>query len=97
MPPITSILTRLIEANTLYEKHHIPKAFLVGSFSRGEETDTSDVDIYIPDIQFHDLYTYMNCKFDFESLLGKTVDIITDDNMRTDIRSYLLSSSISIR
>lgn len=44
-----------------------------------------------------DIYTYMNCKFDLEAYLGKNVDLITDDNIRSGIREYLLDGAIAIR
>jgi predicted nucleotidyltransferase len=43
-----TLLSRLQNADVIYKKYHIPQAFLVGSFARGEGTSTSDVDIYIP-------------------------------------------------
>ena len=59
------------------------KAWLFGSYARGEETPQSDVDIlFIPDKSQHfSLFTMGGMYEDLKELLGKEVDLITDGGL----------------
>lgn len=59
------------------------KAWLFGSYSRGEESPDSDVDILIvPDkTQHFSLFTLGGMYEDLKALLGREVDIITDGGL----------------
>ena len=59
------------------------KAWLFGSYSRGEERPDSDVDILIvPDKTQHlSLFTLGGMYEDLKALLGREVDIITDGGL----------------
>ena len=59
------------------------KAWLFGSYARGEETPQSDVDIlFIPDRSQHfSLFTMGGMYEDLKELLGKEVDLITDGGL----------------
>ena len=59
------------------------KAWLFGSYSRGEERPDSDVDILIvPDkTQHFSLFTLGGMYEDLKALLGREVDIITDGGL----------------
>ena len=91
-----TILSRLRWAQDVYKKYDIRTSYLTGSYASSESTETSDVDIYIPDVHFSDLYVYMNCKFDLEKVVWKPVDLITDDNLKAAIKPYILKNSILI-
>lgn len=59
------------------------KAWLFGSFSRGEEREDSDVDILIlPDKSKHfSLFTLGGMYEDLKELLGRNVDIVTEGGL----------------
>ncbi len=59
------------------------KAWLFGSYARGEETPQSDVDIlFIPDKSQHfSLFTMGGMYEDLKELLGKEVDLITEGGL----------------
>ena len=59
------------------------KAWLFGSFSRGEERPDSDVDIlFVPDKSKHfSLFTLGGMYEDLKELLGREVDLITDGGL----------------
>jgi hypothetical protein len=59
------------------------KAWLFGSFSRGEERPDSDVDIlFVPDKSKHfSLFTLGGMYEDLKELLGRDVDLITDGGL----------------
>ena len=62
-----------------FKTQPVVKAWLFGSFARGEETQTSDVDIlFVPDkTQHFSLFTMGGMYEDLKELLGREVDLIT--------------------
>lgn len=64
---------------------------LFGSFVRGEQTSTSDVDILVefaPDK--HTFDNFMEVSFLLEDLLGRKVDIVTPEALSPYIGPYIL-------
>lgn len=61
----------------------VKKAWLFGSFSRGEKTGHSDVDIlFVPDKSQHfSLFTLGGMYEDLKELLGREVDLITEGSL----------------
>ncbi len=67
----------------------VQNMFLFGSVARGEETATSDIDILIK-FQIPPTYDmYMDLKFFLEDLLGRSVDLVTEDALRPEIKQYV--------
>ena len=66
-----------------FKTQPVLKAWLFGSYSRGEERPDSDVDILIlPDkTQHFSLFTLGGMYEDLKALLGREVDIITDGGL----------------
>lgn len=66
-----------------FKTQPVVKAWLFGSFARGEETPTSDVDIlFVPDKSQHfSLFTMGGMYEDLKELLGREVDLITDGGL----------------
>ena len=66
-----------------FKTQPVLKAWLFGSFARGEETSSSDVDIlFIPDKSQHfSLLTMGGMYGDLKELLGREVDLITDGGL----------------
>lgn len=61
----------------------ISKAWIFGSFSRGEETPDSDLDImvaFIPNSKIG-LFTFNQIKEDLEKLTGRSVDLVTETSL----------------
>ncbi len=62
----------------------ITKAWLFGSFSRGEETDTSDIDILVVfDQDAHiGLFKFARIYGDLKELLGREVDLVKEGSLK---------------
>ena len=61
------------------------KAWLFGSYSRGEETSGSDVDIlFVPDYSSKPftLFTHGGMLMDLQELLGCEVDLVVEGSLR---------------
>ena len=59
------------------------KAWLFGSYARGEENEDSDVDIMItPDKDAHvGLFKLSGMRLDLQDLIGKEVDLVTEKGL----------------
>jgi len=77
----TKAMTNII-AN-YFKTQPVLKAWLFGSYSRGEETPESDVDILVvPDKSKHfSLFTLGGMYEDLKVLLGREVDLITEGGL----------------
>lgn len=66
---------------------------LFGSYIRGEQTETSDVDILV---EFEDdektFDNYMDLKFFLEDLFGLKVDLVMEGTIKPDLLPYILGS-----
>ena len=60
----------------IMQKHNIHEVYLFGSYSRGEATNKSDVDIYCESGDIKGLIAAGFFKDELESALGKEVDIV---------------------
>ena len=66
-----------------FKTQPVLKAWLFGSFARGEDTETSDVDIlFVPDMSNHfSLLTLGGMYMDLKDLLGREVDLIPEGSL----------------
>ena len=62
---------------------HIEKVYLFGSYSRGEQTPKSDIDLLIDFDDEASLMDLMNFKLGLENKLSKTVDAVSIDPKET--------------
>lgn len=77
----TQAMTQIIA--DYFKTQPVLKAWLFGSYSRGEQTADSDVDILlVPDkTQHFSLFTLGGMYEDLKELLGCEVDLITDGGL----------------
>lgn len=70
-----------------FKTQPVLKAWLFGSFARGEDTPKSDVDILVlPDYTKLDGFGFFGMWGDLERLLGRSVDLVTDAGLATYTR-----------
>ena len=68
-----------------FETQPVLKAWLFGSFARGEETPNSDVDIlFVPDRSGKPftLFTMGGMYMDLKEILGREVDLVEEGSLR---------------
>ena len=66
-----------------FQEQPISKAWIFGSFSRGEETVESDIDImvsFLPDAKVG-LFKFNQIKEDLENLTGRSIDLVTETSL----------------
>jgi predicted nucleotidyltransferase len=64
---------------------------IFGSYSRAEETDTSDVDVLVGFEQPVDIFTFLELKEYLETLLKRRVDLVTEKALKPMIKDHVLS------
>ena len=67
-----------------------------GSVSRGEATDKSDIDLLINLEPGRTLLDIITIKQDLEDLLGRKVDVVTEDSVSPYIREQILKDAVSL-
>ncbi len=70
------------------ERFQVKRIGLFGSFARGEETDTSDVDIMV-EFEQPTFDNFMKLAFFLEDLLGRKVELVTPDSLSPYIAPYV--------
>ena len=67
------------------EKQPISRAWLFGSFSRGEETENSDIDILVDfEKDAHvGLFKYAGMYSDLKDILGREVDLVKNGALKS--------------
>jgi len=65
-----------------FKSQPVKKAWIFGSFARGEETHASDIDILVSlDYSKHIGLKYFGMALDLEKLLGRKVDLVEDGQL----------------
>lgn len=83
-----------IETNIIKIKSFgVKKIGLFGSFVRGEQTSTSDIDILVEFQQELKTFdNYMDLKFYLEDLLGCKVDLVIAEAIKPDLKRSITGS-----
>jgi len=79
-------------ATPILQRHGVARAFVFGSYTRGEEKEKSDVDILIeyPSDGKKTLFDLIDLKDELEQALQKDVDIVTEGALSRFIRDTVL-------
>jgi len=87
-----------IERKLKERKVYIKRLFYVreigifGSFIRREQTESSDIDILVVFEKGHkDFFNYMRLKYYLEELLGRNVDLVIRNAVRSRLRKRIFS------
>jgi predicted nucleotidyltransferase len=77
--------------STMRQRFHVSRIGVFGSFARGEETETSDLDILVEFEQGRKTFdNYMDLKFFIEDLVHRPVDLVTTAALKPRIREEIL-------
>jgi predicted nucleotidyltransferase len=74
---------------TVLRQQGVRRAGVFGSFARGEQTPTSDVDLLIEPDAEATLFTLARLEMALEDILGRPVDLITFNALETSARPRL--------
>ena len=92
----TVMSTEMLETIREYFKTQpVLKAWLFGSFARGEETEDSDVDILVElDYSKPVGLEFVQMQLDLQSLLRKPIDLVSNRGLSKYIRPYIETDKI---
>lgn len=88
----------MIKLKEFFSTRPVEKAWIFGSYARGEETPQSDVDIlikYMPD-ERPGLFGICELIEKLESLLGKKVDLVEEGTLYPRVRKEIESQKIIV-
>jgi predicted nucleotidyltransferase len=86
---------RAITGDTL-QKYKAQIKGIFGSFARGEESETSDIDVLVDFEEGADLFDLVGLSLYLEETLKRPVDIVPTDTIKSDTRSTILKEAIYI-
>lgn len=76
---------------TIKERFHVRKIGLFGSFARGEEKESSDVDILVDFEEGAKTFdNFMELKFFLEDHFARKVDLVTVSALRPQLKEDIL-------
>jgi uncharacterized protein len=74
----------------LCQRHGVRRLRLFGSFSRGEESDASDVDLLADFMERKSLLDLVRIEREFSEALGRNVDLVTEGALSPYLRDRVL-------
>ena len=95
-------VTSLEEIKEIIERHrpelkrrfHVEKIGVFGSYARGDQKKRSDVDFLVTFDEAISLFDRVDLIIYLKELLGRKVDVIPHDNLRPELREYVLKDLI---
>jgi len=73
---------------------HVKEIGIFGSYIRGEQPTSSDIDILVEFEKGHkDFFNYMRLKYHLEELLGRNVDLVIKNAVKPRLRERILSEA----
>ncbi|MDO9533873.1 MAG: nucleotidyltransferase family protein [Bacillota bacterium] len=76
--------------------HGARKIRIFGSVARGEEMPKSDIDLLIDFDEDRSLFDLIAFKHDLEELLGRKVDVVTEDSVHWYIKDKIIKEAVEI-
>ncbi|HOI77450.1 MAG TPA: nucleotidyltransferase family protein [Methanofastidiosum sp.] len=78
------------------KKHGAIKIGIFGSTARGEERPDSDIDILVEFSEVKDLLEFIGIGLDLGDILGKKIDLFTEENLRPIIKNSVMEDLVVI-
>jgi len=79
----------------ILQNYRVKKAAFFGSYARGEQKESSDIDILIQPPSDMGL-AFVRLKRDLQQVLGKKVDLVSYDGISPYMKKSILSHQITI-
>ena len=95
-------VTSLDEIKDVIDKHrselrrqfHVDKIGVFGSYARGDQKKRSDIDFLVTFEKTISLFDHVDLTIYLKELMGCKVDVIPHDNLRPELREYVLKDLI---
>jgi len=73
----------------LKEKYKIKEIKIFGSYARGEQRETSDIDIIVDFEEIPTFIEFLKVEEEIERILGIKVDLLTEESISPFIKPYI--------
>jgi len=73
----------------LRNKHKIKTIKIFGSYARGEQKETSDIDLMVDFEEYPTLIEFIGIQEELQNLLGVKVDLLTEEGISPFIRPFI--------
>lgn len=81
----------------LNKKYNVKKLGLFGSYSRGEQTPKSDIDILLEFEKPIGFFKFIELEDHRTEKLGTKVELVTDDALKPLMRPYVMESIVYVQ
>lgn len=85
-----SIASMKIKLEPIFKQYGVVRASVFGSFARGDEQKTSDVDLLVQFKTNPGLNQYLETKRSLESVLKRRVDLVTERSLNRHVKPHIL-------
>lgn len=90
------ILKLKAQKKYLHDTYSVTRLGLFGSFSRGEETSDSDVDILIEFRDVPGMKEFFSTEEYLEGILNRKIDLVRENAIRPELKERIMSELILI-
>ena len=85
------IIKRILDERDKFASLDVVNIGLFGSFARGEQTPSSDIDILVEfEREKHTFDNFMEVSYLLEDLLGRSVEVVTPEGLSPHITPHIL-------
>ncbi len=91
-----NILQCLTHDRKAIEEYGVKSLSVFGSVARGDEKETSDVDILVSFNQPLGLFAFLELRDHLEEILDTQVDLVTEQALHPRLRNRILKESIHV-
>jgi predicted nucleotidyltransferase len=96
MKPSEALASNRATIRRVVESHHACNARVFGSVLRGQDTDSSDLDILVDPTPETTLMDVAAIQVELQRLLGVSVDVLTPKALPEAFRSQILSEAMPV-
>ena len=84
------------QIGSYFSSKPVLKAYLFGSYARGAEDDSSDVDVLVELDKEVDLFSFIRMKNELEEIVGRPVDLVSAKGLSQFIKPFVDKEKILI-
>lgn len=94
---IEEIKNKIKEHDSFFrQKYHVRDFFLFGSYAKGLQTASSDIDLLVEFNQTIDMFEFIDLQEFLSNLFNKKVDLGTKNGLKSFAKNTILSEAISL-
>lgn len=84
------------QKSRLFHEYNVQRIGVFGSFARGDQTPTSDIDILVELSESIGLFRFVGLEHHLEELLGRDVDLVTPRALKPTIKDAVLRQVVYV-